>query len=246
MKIARRLLFVCALAAASAASLFAETGPAPRWGTSTQSVLTVSAWSFEPNDSATTWSYDSTNLQRYSTSAGAFYTGLTLFDGALVSAIELDACDTSASEEVQALLVRSTPAGSQGLALVSTSGTPGCSRFFMELPAAETIDNATYTYSLAAVTGANSSETSFGAVRVLYELQVSPAPPTATFNDVPTSDPGFQYIEALVESGITAGCGGGNYCPDAGLTRRQMAVFLAKALGLNWPEASNLGAGARR
>jgi hypothetical protein len=36
-----------------------------------------------------------------------------------------------------------------------------------------------------------------------------------------------------VASGITAGCGGGNYCPDAP-TRRQMAIFLAKALGLHW------------
>ena len=51
---------------------------------------------------------------------------------------------------------------------------------------------------------------------------------------MPLSDPAFQYIEALVKSGITAGCGGGNYCPDGTLTRRQMAVFLAKALGLHW------------
>ena len=28
----------------------------------------------------------------------------------------------------------------------------------------------------------------------------------------------------------------GNYCPDAPLTRGQMAVFLSKALGLHWPE----------
>ena len=52
---------------------------------------------------------------------------------------------------------------------------------------------------------------------------------------MPATDAGFPYIEALVASGITAGCGGGNYCPNAGLTRRQMAVFLAKALGLHWP-----------
>lgn len=67
-----------------------------------------------------------------------------------------------------------------------------------------------------------------------YELQVSPAPSTATFGDVPTSDAAFQYVEALVASGITAGCGGGNYCPDHFVTRRQMAVFIAKALGLDW------------
>jgi len=52
---------------------------------------------------------------------------------------------------------------------------------------------------------------------------------------VPTSSPQFQFIEALYASGVTAGCGSGNYCPDAPLTRGQMAVFLAKALGLQWP-----------
>ncbi len=65
--------------------------------------------------------------------------------------------------------------------------------------------------------------------------QVSPAPATATFGDVPTSHAFFQFVEALVKSGVTGGCGAGNYCPDAPLTRGQMAVFLSKALGLQWP-----------
>jgi hypothetical protein len=73
-------------------------------------------------------------------------------------------------------------------------------------------------------------------VQILWRRQVSPSPPTPTFADVPAGDPGFPYIEALVSSGITAGCGGGNYCPDANLTRRQMAVFLAKAFGLHWSD----------
>jgi len=65
---------------------------------------------------------------------------------------------------------------------------------------------------------------------------VSPAPPTPSFSDVPSSDFGYQYIEALKASGITGGCGNGTtFCPDANLTRRQMAIFLAKALGLHWP-----------
>lgn len=47
----------------------------------------------------------------------------------------------------------------------------------------------------------------------------------------------FQSVEALAASGITAGCNAAPpmYCPDATLTRRQMAVFLAKGLGLHWP-----------
>ena len=73
-----------------------------------------------------------------------------------------------------------------------------------------------------------------GAVQIHWRRQVSAPPAVATFNDVSVIDPGFKFIEALVASGVTAGCGGGNYCPDAPLTRRQMAVFLAKALGMHW------------
>jgi hypothetical protein len=76
--------------------------------------------------------------------------------------------------------------------------------------------------------------TELGGVRAAWNRQVSPAPAAATFNDVPPSDPRFPFVEALAASGITAGCGGGAFCPNAALTRGQMAVFLAKALGLNW------------
>ncbi|HTY42708.1 MAG TPA: S-layer homology domain-containing protein [Thermoanaerobaculia bacterium] len=72
-------------------------------------------------------------------------------------------------------------------------------------------------------------------VQVAWTRDVAPAPAAATFGDVSTSHPFFQYVEALVTSGVTGGCGGGNYCPDAPLTRGQMAVFLSKALGLEWP-----------
>ena len=76
---------------------------------------------------------------------------------------------------------------------------------------------------------------SLGGIRISWRRQVSPPPGTPTFGDVPPSDAAFPFIEALVASGITAGCGSGNYCPDNPITRRQMAVFLAKALGLHWP-----------
>jgi len=75
----------------------------------------------------------------------------------------------------------------------------------------------------------------FGWVEVWWHRTVSQPPGTPTFNDVPVSDPAYQFIEALAASGITSGCGGGNFCPDSPLTRRQMAVFLSKALGLHYP-----------
>jgi hypothetical protein len=57
-----------------------------------------------------------------------------------------------------------------------------------------------------------------------------PACTTATFADVPCSHPQAAWIEELVRRGVTAGCGGGNYCPDAVINRNQIAVFLIKTL----------------
>ncbi len=65
-------------------------------------------------------------------------------------------------------------------------------------------------------------------------LQISPAPATATFVDVPVGSFGFRQIEALASSGITAGCDATHFCPNSPISRAQMAVFLAKALGLHW------------
>ena len=57
-------------------------------------------------------------------------------------------------------------------------------------------------------------------------------PPAATgtvFADVASGDFAAAWIEALAAAGITEGCGGGNYCPGAPVSRAQMAVFLLKA-----------------
>jgi len=82
----------------------------------------------------------------------------------------------------------------------------------------------------------NPQSVGIGAVQIVWKRQISPPPEVATFDDVPSSDAGWAHVEALAASGITAGCGGGNFCPEATLTRRQMAVFLAKALGLQWTD----------
>ncbi len=55
-----------------------------------------------------------------------------------------------------------------------------------------------------------------------------PPPCVGTFPDVPCSNIFAPWIEALAAEGITTGCGGGNFCPDNLVTRRQMAVFLLK------------------
>jgi hypothetical protein len=55
---------------------------------------------------------------------------------------------------------------------------------------------------------------------------------TASFADVPCASPFAPWVQALVARGITAGCGGGLYCPTDPVTRGQMAVFLTKTFGL--------------
>jgi S-layer homology domain len=114
---------------------------------------------------------------------------------------------------------------------------PGCALFTLTqeiLP--EVVDNVHHVYALfLAFSGSYETANKAGRFRILYRLQVSEAPAIATFSDVPTNHPFFRYIEALAASGITGGCGTGIYCPQAPVTRGQMAAFLSIALGLHFP-----------
>jgi uncharacterized repeat protein (TIGR03803 family) len=56
-----------------------------------------------------------------------------------------------------------------------------------------------------------------------------PPPCAGIFPDVPCPGQFTDWIEQLSAEGITAGCGGGNYCPYASVTRAQMSAFLLKA-----------------
>jgi hypothetical protein len=64
----------------------------------------------------------------------------------------------------------------------------------------------------------------------VFLLAGGATPPDCTaapFLDVPVASPFCRWILQLTQMGITAGCGGGNYCPEADVTREQMAAFLA-------------------
>jgi len=56
----------------------------------------------------------------------------------------------------------------------------------------------------------------------------TPPPCTGVFPDVACPGPFTDWVERLAAEGVTAGCGGGNYCPGAPVSRAQMAVFLLK------------------
>ena len=64
-----------------------------------------------------------------------------------------------------------------------------------------------------------------------YEVWVGPGPLDGYFFDDEDS-PHKDYIDLLAESGITQGCDRYRFCPQNEVTRAQMAVFLARALGL--------------
>jgi hypothetical protein len=56
-------------------------------------------------------------------------------------------------------------------------------------------------------------------------------PPTCSgiFPDVTCPSQFADWIEELSVEGITSGCGSGDYCPDSGVTRAQMAALILKA-----------------
>jgi hypothetical protein len=74
------------------------------------------------------------------------------------------------------------------------------------------------------------------AVFVLRTLDPAISPPPCgapVFPDVPAASPFCPFVEELVRRGVTAGCGGGNFCPGDPVTRAQMAVFLTTTFGLS-------------
>jgi hypothetical protein len=83
---------------------------------------------------------------------------------------------------------------------------------------------------------------------------VSPEPDTASFADVPVASSYHRWVEAAASAGIMQSCDAeragvrsaaaaqpatdppsGRFCPDAPVTRAQLALYLGRALGLHWP-----------
>ena len=215
--------------------------PSDTYGIASRTVVSVGNWDFDPVD--TTITYDQSCCAPYT----KFRTGgtelwmiapLNLPNGALVEEIQLLACDTSATAEVALFFVTQPNLGTYTETFNTTTGgaaTPGCTTVTTAVAPPVTINNSNAFYGLEVAFTATGNATRLVGAKVAYRLQVSPAPAVAQFADVPVGHPVFRFVEALAASGITGGCGGGNYCPDAPLTRGQMAVFLSVALGLHFP-----------
>jgi len=208
------------------------------YGVTDTSTYTIWAFDFEAWDSLTT--FDAVGGSRFLTSGGPLEAAVQLPAGAVITAIELQACDSLATDLVDVKLYSAGfTAGAESSALLAnlTTGAadvPGCAFFSSSVSPAVIVDNFNKVYGVEVTTTGGNSGARFMAVRLSYHLQVSPAPGTATFGDVPVGHPQHRFVEALVAAGITAGCTGGNYCPNDPITRGQMAVFLSVALGLHF------------
>jgi uncharacterized protein (DUF1800 family) len=106
------------------------------------------------------------------------------------------------------------------------------------------VAGATVTVGGAVASASVGSSTRIGATMpargagYLYDIAVDnpgtgtailPAAWFADFLDVAQASPFHTPVETMVRDGITSGCGGGNFCPTASITRAQMAVFLLRA-----------------
>ena len=163
--------------------------------------------------------------------------------GALMTGMLIVYEDRAAGGDLEVRLIKEWwSIGSRGSDQIApffnSSGAPGVTRSFVDIDPDHTVRYwaspiSVQGYRLIALLDPGDAIQLRGVI-IYWKRQVSPAPATATFGDVGTGHWAFRFIEALADSGITAGCGGGNYCPDNPITRGEMAVFLAAALGLHY------------
>ncbi|MGE5276430.1 MAG: S-layer homology domain-containing protein [Acidobacteriota bacterium] len=225
------------------------------FGTQDEDISTVSWADFHPYTSNATFASDTVLGGRWTTGGSSFlYASLPsdIPNGAVVTQVVFYVKDTNAGNDFTGQLCRyhtesnggGSPASECPLS-VSTSGTPGDTVPFANTNLTilrrtditgdgpvEVINWVLHYDGVLALDGS----IQIRQVRILWRRQVSPAPASATFADVPTNFIYFRAIEALAASGITAGCATpGNFCPNANVTRGEMAAFLSRALGLHWP-----------
>jgi hypothetical protein len=221
------------LAASAQPSNLSARIAVPKFGDSVVSLLTLPAASFQLVEGAEGAIDENAVRSCVSDTPCLWLAGVALPSGTRFKSLELEACDGDPASEITFGLRQHPIPMQPGVLIAGTDIAGGGACALFPVTVDDTVDNLnnSYTVEVSATPGV---DVRFGAVRVGYQLQVSPAPDTATFADVPTNHPFFQFVEALAASRITSGCGGGNFCPDSPVTRGQMAVFLAKALGLSF------------
>jgi hypothetical protein len=213
----------------------------PKWGTNNIEVVNVHSYEFQANTSSNLIMDDGNGYRYFGDEAVPYMAApVRLPSGALLSDIFVSHCSANDGDLVLGLYDNGQGGqGGGGGTLIAGPllTTHGCGVSHMTAPYTYATNLGHPLYVVVFFAGGQTDGSArFNNFSVTYTRQVSPPPAQASFGDVPTSDFGFQYVEALAASGITGGCGSGNYCPDSPVTRRQMAIFLAKALGLHWAD----------
>jgi len=201
-----------------------------------QSQTTVSALAFYPGFSSEPYStsgslgrFGETNRDEH------FHAPLDLPSGVVIDFIALNNFNDGTPNVMDLTLLWRNENGALGT--VATIGNTGHGSWQTDFGATP----LNHLYDLAAPLILDVEITSspnlqfFGNARVGRHRSVSNPPVSAYFGGVPMNHPFFQSISALYYSGITGQADPPLYCPDSPVTRGQMTVFLAKALGLNWP-----------
>jgi S-layer homology domain len=210
---------------------------APSYGTTDLTYVRVTGLEFFPADASDGYAGTGGTLRRHPIISNTMFAPVHLPNGSIIDYLAIDFCDSLDPQDILLTLLDCGPLGgncSTPVANVNSFGAPGCSVISTSGFHYQVNDTGS-SFALAAAFQAHDSLLEISRAIVGYRLQVSPDPVFATFLDVPVGHSQHQFVEALAASGITAGCGSGNYCPDNPVTRGQMAVFLAKALGLHWP-----------
>ncbi len=202
-------------------------------------VLERGAWDFHAVIPGTTTGDGDQELMRCITTGSGgdeLRAGLQIPAGSKIVGLEITGCDDDPSTDLTATLLECPDPTGPCVEVVkaSSSGQPGCDFFATAVANGPNVNNLSNTYGLSVTLGSDKA-LCFRNVRVFYMRAIAPAPLTATFGDVPTTHPFFRAIEALAASGITQGCGNGNFCPNDTVTRATMASFFARAFGLFWP-----------
>lgn len=150
---------------------------------------------------------------------------------------------TNPTPAIAAIADAQTPAGGTGPGYVSICAVPNTGFSFPftvrtkgNLDAVGTDTTLHYYLIVLLPTARGVDDVMAGPAVVRWGRVVTAPPVTPTFSDVPTTHIFRKWIEALAVSGITGGCASGIYCPNDPITRGQMAVFIAEALGLYYPD----------
>lgn len=166
-----------------------------------------------------------------------------IYAGGRLVATEEPSCSFSLSSTSQSFAA-STPSGAINTGSVNVSAPPGCawsatvssgSTFITITSGSAGTGNGAVNYSVQKNFSTSARSGTINIAGLTYTVLQG-----AAFTDVPTSHPYYIEIGKISARGVTAGCGGGMYCPDGSVDRAQMSVFLLRGLGAPTPPVATV------